>query len=154
MIIGTVLLLRPSFVSATDPEDKLQCDSDKRVTTSVTHDENVVETKQPNELAASWRDGTAGARTTALTEQKVFNASKTKTKIGYTDGKGRMFAVLVYEKRTNGWRLDSVIECATAITLSVAVATIASRLPRPPGRTQRPPLPDRVARLRPGQLWN
>jgi hypothetical protein len=108
---GAAFLLRPAFVSATDPEDKLQCASDKRVGTTVDHDESIVETKQPNELAAAWRDGTAGARTTALTEQTVFQATSTTTKIGYADTQDRMHAVLVYEKRANGWRLVSIIEC-------------------------------------------
>lgn len=110
-VAAIVLLLLAPPASAKDPETQLNCPSDLRVWTSVTHDEAVPETRTPEELASSWRDATAKVNGADLSEKDVYKESETKTKIGYRGARGGTEAVLVYEKRPNGWRLVSIVEC-------------------------------------------
>lgn len=75
------------------------------------HDENVRGTRTPEELAALWRAARPVGSRSYLSDQTVYRESDTRTKIGYRGPSGSIEAVLTYEKRENGWRLVSAIEC-------------------------------------------
>jgi hypothetical protein len=112
ILAAGVTVLWPRSASAADPETQLTCPTDRRIITNIDVDPTYVETRDPQTVAAAWREGTSGPTRKRLARQQAFVASETTTKIGYVDDARTMVAVLIFEKRQAGWYLASVMECA------------------------------------------
>jgi hypothetical protein len=111
-VVAILLVVLPFSASAADPEDELQCATDRRIVTDIDYDENVVDKREPRILAADWRERMSGPRRNEMVSRQEYNPSLSEMKIGYSDRSGNMVAVLRFEKRGPSWRLDSVVECA------------------------------------------
>jgi hypothetical protein len=114
LVSALLLYLMPAAdAGSAGLRDRLQCDTDRVVATTVAHDNNTKETREPDELAAQWADHMASQRPSLVKQHNISHKSGNRRQLAFSDSKGQIIAVLSYERDARlGWRLESIIECA------------------------------------------